>query len=164
MATHSSVLAWRIPWTEEPGELWSIGHYWNNLACTHTYTCVYIPFSNILRINSYPFTWNIDATWVPVPCAFYVLVAFCIEFTYIENPIRVIIFDFIIQTWFKELERERIVIADHIAVSVSFSSRTRFILFFHLAMLLGLRNLSSLAVIALSPSTRPPGKSHKNTF
>ena len=25
MATHSSTLAWRIPWTEEPGELWSIG-------------------------------------------------------------------------------------------------------------------------------------------
>ena len=23
-ATHSSVLAWRIPWTEEPGALWSI--------------------------------------------------------------------------------------------------------------------------------------------
>jgi len=21
MATHSSILAWRIPWTEEPGEL-----------------------------------------------------------------------------------------------------------------------------------------------
>ena len=25
MATHSSVLAWRIPWTEEPGELQSMG-------------------------------------------------------------------------------------------------------------------------------------------
>ena len=25
MATHSSVLAWRIPWTEEPGGLPSIG-------------------------------------------------------------------------------------------------------------------------------------------
>ena len=25
MATHSSILAWRIPWTEEPGRLWSIG-------------------------------------------------------------------------------------------------------------------------------------------
>ena len=25
MATHSSVLAWRIPWTGEPGELQSIG-------------------------------------------------------------------------------------------------------------------------------------------
>ena len=25
MATHSSILAWRIPWTEEPGELQSVG-------------------------------------------------------------------------------------------------------------------------------------------
>ena len=25
MATHSSILAWRIPGTEEPGRLWSIG-------------------------------------------------------------------------------------------------------------------------------------------
>jgi len=24
MATHSSVLAWRCPWTEEPGGLWFI--------------------------------------------------------------------------------------------------------------------------------------------
>ena len=40
MATHSSILAWRIPWTEEPGWLQSIGshtvgHYWSDLACTH---------------------------------------------------------------------------------------------------------------------------------
>ena len=33
MATHSSVLAWRIPWMEEPGRLWSmgsqrVGHDW----------------------------------------------------------------------------------------------------------------------------------------
>ena len=26
MATHSSVLAWRIPWTEEPGGLHPQGH------------------------------------------------------------------------------------------------------------------------------------------
>ena len=25
MATHSSILAWRIPWTEEPGELQTMG-------------------------------------------------------------------------------------------------------------------------------------------
>ena len=25
MATHPSILAWRIPWTEEPGGLWSMG-------------------------------------------------------------------------------------------------------------------------------------------
>ena len=25
IGTHSSILAWRIPWTEEPGGLWPIG-------------------------------------------------------------------------------------------------------------------------------------------
>ena len=25
MATHSSILAWEIPWTEDPGELQSLG-------------------------------------------------------------------------------------------------------------------------------------------
>ena len=27
MATHSSILVWRIPWTEEPGELQSVGSH-----------------------------------------------------------------------------------------------------------------------------------------
>ena len=40
MATHSSVLAFRIPWTEEPGRLWSIGsqrvgHDSSDFAHTH---------------------------------------------------------------------------------------------------------------------------------
>ena len=39
MATHSSVLAWRIPWTEKPGRLQSmgshrVGHDWSDLAET----------------------------------------------------------------------------------------------------------------------------------
>ena len=25
MATHFSILGWEIPWTEEPGRLWSMG-------------------------------------------------------------------------------------------------------------------------------------------
>ena len=25
LATHSSILAWRMPWTEKPGGLWSMG-------------------------------------------------------------------------------------------------------------------------------------------
>ena len=29
MATHSSILAWRIPWTEEPGMLESVWYYIN---------------------------------------------------------------------------------------------------------------------------------------
>ena len=28
MATHSNILAWRIPWTEEPGGLQSTGLQW----------------------------------------------------------------------------------------------------------------------------------------
>ena len=37
MATHSSVLAWRIPWTEEPDGLQSIGsqRVRHDLTCTH---------------------------------------------------------------------------------------------------------------------------------
>ena len=35
MATHSSILAWEIPWTEEPGRLQSMGfsrqEYWSGL-------------------------------------------------------------------------------------------------------------------------------------
>ena len=38
MATHSSILSWRIPWTEEPGRLQStgsqrVGHDWSDLTC-----------------------------------------------------------------------------------------------------------------------------------
>ena len=41
MATHSSIFAWSIPWTEEPGGLQSIGlqrvrHDWSNWTCTYT--------------------------------------------------------------------------------------------------------------------------------
>ena len=40
MATHSSILTWRIPWTEEPGGLQSmgsqrVGHNWSDFARTH---------------------------------------------------------------------------------------------------------------------------------
>ena len=37
MATHSSILAWRTPWTEEPGRLYSmgsqsVGHNWETIT------------------------------------------------------------------------------------------------------------------------------------
>ena len=43
MATHSSILAWKIPWTEEPGRLLHtgsqrVGHAW--VTDTHTHTRV----------------------------------------------------------------------------------------------------------------------------
>ena len=44
MATHYSILAWRIPWTEEPGGLPSmglhrVGHDWSNLAAAAAAVC-----------------------------------------------------------------------------------------------------------------------------
>ena len=41
MATHTSILVWTIPWTEEPGGLQSMGsqkvrHDRSDLACTQT--------------------------------------------------------------------------------------------------------------------------------
>ena len=46
MATHSSILAWRNPWTEEPGGLQSrgsprTGHDWSNSARMHAEQKVY---------------------------------------------------------------------------------------------------------------------------
>ena len=40
IATHSSVLAWGIPWTEDPGWLWSIGsqRVRHNWTAEHTHT------------------------------------------------------------------------------------------------------------------------------
>ena len=50
MAIHSSILAWRIPWTEEPGKLQSIGfqrvgHDWTIKTHTHTVSLSLNPIS-----------------------------------------------------------------------------------------------------------------------
>ena len=47
IAAHSRILAWRIPWTEEPGGLQSTGlqrvrHDWSDLARTHTAVTILI--------------------------------------------------------------------------------------------------------------------------
>ena len=58
MATHSSILAWSIPWTEEPGGLQSmesqrVGH---NRATSHTYiqlyNCIYIYIFYLTKNNA----------------------------------------------------------------------------------------------------------------
>ena len=38
MATHSSILAWRIPWTEEPGELHTVHEVTKSLTQLRTNT------------------------------------------------------------------------------------------------------------------------------
>ena len=45
MATHSSILAWRISQREEPGELQSMGsqRVGQNLVIEHARICMYVP-------------------------------------------------------------------------------------------------------------------------
>ena len=63
MATHSSILAWRIPWTEEHGGLLSKGsqrvrHNWSDLACRHALEKDMATHSSILA-------WRIPGTEEP---------------------------------------------------------------------------------------------------
>ena len=57
MATHSSICAWRIPWTEEPGGLQSIvlqrvRHNWATKQQQHSYKEHYCsPFIEKIQIN-----------------------------------------------------------------------------------------------------------------
>ena len=41
MATHSSVFAWRIPWTEEPGGLQSMGSQGSDMTEATEYAHIY---------------------------------------------------------------------------------------------------------------------------
>ena len=48
MVIHSSILAWRIPWTEEPGRLQSTGsqrvrHDWATSLSLSIFHCIYVP-------------------------------------------------------------------------------------------------------------------------
>ena len=56
MATHFSVLAWRIPGMAEPGRLKSMGshrvrHYWNELAAAATIKFFKLYKTSILYVN-----------------------------------------------------------------------------------------------------------------
>ena len=57
IATHSRILAWRIPWTEEPGELQSTGvtKSWTQLS-DFTFTSVYMstPISQFILFPTFP--------------------------------------------------------------------------------------------------------------
>ena len=65
--THSSILAWRIPWTEEPGGLQSMGlsqTQLNNWTHTHTHTHTHtLPNSMLLALMA--FSPSVPAKVVP---------------------------------------------------------------------------------------------------
>ena len=76
VAPHSSILAWEIPWTEEPGGLQSmglqrVGHNWAtntfiSRVCTHVCLCMVMSIMTLKDSNQYtafdlttnPFPWT----------------------------------------------------------------------------------------------------------
>ena len=80
MATHPSILAWRIPWTEEPGRLQSIGlqRVWSDLASMHILIIVWhlkiVLFLECFKICPAPLThWQVKdllPNFIPQLCIF----------------------------------------------------------------------------------------------
>ena len=58
MATHSSTLACKIPWTEEPGRLQSLG----SLLSDFTFTFHFHALKKELAIHSSVLAWRIPGT------------------------------------------------------------------------------------------------------
>ena len=55
MATLSSILAWRIPWTETPGRLQSMGHRELDMTEVQAFTCThpcYVSFLEKVLLSS----------------------------------------------------------------------------------------------------------------
>ena len=80
VATHSSILAWRIPWTEEPGRLQSMGsqtirHNWvTNIITVHFYTNFeFVPAAVLLHwrfFDACVFSWSVCPTLCdPMNCS-----------------------------------------------------------------------------------------------
>ena len=76
MATHSSILAWRTPWTEEPGGLPSIGsqrvrHDWSPWARTHALNII------LSALPALPTWWfmrqEVLAPWKRIPQGYHSL-------------------------------------------------------------------------------------------
>ena len=89
MATHSSILAWRIPWTEKPGRLQSTGlqrvrHDWSDLACMRALTLL-VGFNSKLKPSKSRFSalWSLYLWW---PNTWEFWVAHSVQFSHSVVP------------------------------------------------------------------------------
>ena len=65
MATHSSILAWKIPWTEEPGRLQSmVAKGWTQLS-HFTFTFHFPALEKEMATHSSVLAWRIPGTGEP---------------------------------------------------------------------------------------------------
>ena len=63
MATHSSTLAWKIPWTEEPGRLQSMGSLRHDWA--YSFTFHFHALEKEMATHSSVLAWSIPGTGEP---------------------------------------------------------------------------------------------------
>ena len=84
-ATHSSILAWKIPWTEEPGRLQSWGHrrVWHDLAPKPpTTTHALRPNSNI---SPFRMTFTTLTTTTKAKAGSFSLGFLCFSFVFLSS-------------------------------------------------------------------------------
>ena len=65
MAPHSSTLAWKIPWTEEPGGLKSMGSLSRAQLNNFTFTFHFHALEKEMATHSSVLAWRIPGTWDP---------------------------------------------------------------------------------------------------
>ena len=65
MATHSSFLAWKIPWTEEPGRLWAGVSKSRTQLSDFTFTFHFHALEREMATHSSILAWRIPGTEEP---------------------------------------------------------------------------------------------------
>ena len=96
MAAHSSILAWEMPWTEEPGRLRSVASQsWTRMKRLSTFSYLHLVNRREYRFQQYwllfltPWTFlGLPLGWLLIfPCTFpQVHVCFCLFETNISQP------------------------------------------------------------------------------
>ena len=65
MAPHSSTLAWKTPWTEEPGRLQSMGSLSQTQLSNFTFTFLFHALEKEMAAHSSVLAWKISGTGEP---------------------------------------------------------------------------------------------------
>ena len=65
MAPHSSTLAWKIPWTEEPGRLQSMGLISRTILSNFTFSFYFHAMEKEIATHSSILAWRIPGTGEP---------------------------------------------------------------------------------------------------
>ena len=68
MATHSSTLAWKIPWMEEPGRLQSMGSLSRTRLSNFAFTFHFHALEKEMATHSSVLAWRIPGTGEPGGC------------------------------------------------------------------------------------------------